>query len=394
MNNYFADLHIHVGISQKGEWIKIPTSKKLTIENIFEHAVQSKGMDIIGIVDAMSPAVIEDLHSLVENGRLVPNSGGGYCYEGRLTVFLGAEIETVEENGGQAHTLLFLPDLVLMQKFSAYMAKYIKNIKLSSQNAHMSLAGLIEIAQDFSALIIPAHIFTPHKSMYGVCCQRMTDILPDKTIAAITAVELGLSADSDMADRIGELRDFSFLTNSDAHSLAKIAREYNLIQLTEPSLAEFLLACQQKGGRRVLANYGLNPLLGKYHRTLCEKCNNISGFTGKTDSCPSCGSTKIIKGVFERISGLADSQRPVHPDERPPYYYQTPLEFIPGLGAKTMQKLLAYFGTEMNIIHKASAAELSKLVGERTAGDIIAVREGRLNMLAGGGGTYGKVISG
>ena len=39
----------------------------------------------------------------------------------------------------------------------------------------------------------------------------------------IDAIELGLSSDTNMADGIAELHSYSFLSNSDAHSLGKIA---------------------------------------------------------------------------------------------------------------------------------------------------------------------------
>lgn len=79
----------------------------------------------------------------------------------------------------------------------------------------------------------------------------------------IAAVELGLSADSEMAGYISELDSYTFLTNSDAHSLGKIGREYNVIELARPSFSELKLALERKAGRRVSANFGLNPRLGQ-----------------------------------------------------------------------------------------------------------------------------------
>jgi len=56
-----------------------------------------------------------------------------------------------------------------------------------------------------------------------------------------------------------------------------------------------------------------------------------------------------------------------------------------------LDKLFGYFGTEMNILHMASYQEISQVVGFKIAKDIIAAREGKLSLLAGGGGKYGKV---
>ena len=75
-----------------------------------------------------------------------------------------------------------------------------------------------------------------------------------------------------MADGIVELHSYTFLSNSDAHSLGKIAREYQAIEMLEPTFSELEKALRNENGRRILANYGLDPLLGKYHQTVCEKC--------------------------------------------------------------------------------------------------------------------------
>jgi PHP family Zn ribbon phosphoesterase len=107
------------------------------------------------------------------------------------------------------------------------------------------------------------------------------------------------------------------------------------------------------------------------------------------ETCTNCGSTKIIKGVADRISELAGASG--SPDHRPPYMYQVPLEYLPSLGPKTFQKLLSKFGTEMEIIHRASFDDLSTVVPEKLARAIIKMREGGLSITAGGGGKYGRI---
>ena len=52
-------------------------------------------------------------------------------------------------------------------------------------------------------------------------------------------MNFGLSADTDYADRIRELANKKFLTNSDAHSLPKIAREYNTFEMENISFESF-----------------------------------------------------------------------------------------------------------------------------------------------------------
>ena len=96
---------------------------------------------------------------------------------------------------------------------------------------------------------------------------------------------------------------------------------------------------------------------------------------------------------MDRILSLADRQTPLFPKHRPPYRYQVPLEFLPGLGKKKLQALLAVFGTEMNILHRVTYEELAEQAGPEIAEMIVKAREGNLELQAGGGGKYGKVKS-
>ncbi len=392
MKTVFADLHIHVGLSESGRWVKIPTSGRLTLRNILTEAAGRKGLQIIGVVDALSPLVRDDFARLAAEGLLTLDGQGGYRYDNKLTLLLGAEIETSEADGGMAHTLIFLPDVGLMAEFAATMGRHIRNIHMSSQNAHMPLAELIRTAAPFGALIVVAHAFTPHKGLYGSCTARMAHILGERELAAVSAVELGLSADSSLADRIGELAPFTFVTNSDAHSLDKIAREYNQLAVEDATYQECALAFTRRQGRGVTANYGLDPRLGKYHRTFCGECDYFDP-AGETFTarCPRCGSAKIVRGVFDRIDAIADWPEPHHPAHRPPYRHQVPLSFIPGVGRKALDKLLAAFGSEMNVLHRAGESELRQVVGDKTAATILAARAGEAAITAGGGGIYGRL---
>ena len=95
--------------------------------------------------------------------------------------------------------------------------------------------------------------------------------------------------------------------------------------------------------------------------------------------------------MFDRIELIKDKKESKSPENRPPYIYQVPLSFIPGLGGKTIEKLLDKFGTEMTILHKLSKDDIEAAVGEKLANQIILAREGKMKIHAGGGGVYGKV---
>ena len=210
----------------------------------------------------------------------------------------------------------------------------------------------------------------------------------------IFAIELGLSADTELADQISELETRTFITNSDAHSLPKIAREYNKILVEDISFKELLKALKNEDGRKILCNYGLDPKLGKYHRTYCETCDRPIEGEPPIFECPECHGTNITMGVLDRIVSIRDKEKSISPANRPPYIYQVPLTFIPGLGSKTIDKLLNTFETEMNVLHKLSEDDIEAVVGEKVAKTIVAAREGKATIQAGGGGVYGKLTVG
>ena len=97
-----------------------------------------------------------------------------------------------------------------------------------------------------------------------------------------------------------------------------------------------------------------------------------------------------MKGVADRILELSFVSEKM--PERPPYIHQIPLEFIPGLGPKLRGKLLDHFGTEMAILHEVSLDHLKEVVPVKMAELIVAARSGKLKLVAGGGGKYGKVL--
>ncbi|MBY0010337.1 endonuclease Q family protein [Paenibacillus typhae] len=388
LHSFYCDLHVHIGRTSAGAAVKISGSRDLTFANIAKEAAERKGIELIGIIDSHSPGVMQDIRELLMSGEMAEAAGGGVAYRG-TTILLGTEIEIREPGRKECHVLAFMPDLAAMEDFSAWMSRHMRNVNLSSQRLYAPSRELQEEIYGRGGVLIPAHIFTPHKGLYGCSAERMAELFDLEQIAA---VELGLSADSEMAGYISELDRYSFLTNSDAHSLGKIGREYNVLELAAPSFNEFRLALARQEGRRVSANFGLNPRLGKYHRSYCSGCGSIIDEAAATsERCPYCGSTKLVQGVFDRILHIADREQPLVPAHRPPYHYQVPLEFIPGLGKARMNALLAAFGTEMNILHRAGEAELAAVAGPELAARIVLARSGRLALTSGGGGTYGKV---
>ncbi|WP_428909000.1 TIGR00375 family protein [Niallia sp. Krafla_26] len=386
MNQYFADLHIHIGRTKYGRAVKITGAKTLTFSNIIAHARDEKGLNMIGIIDCHSPEVIIEMEELMNEGELIQLVEGGLSYGG-LTIIPGSELEIYDENcHGPIHVLCFLPTIEALKVFSNWLSGHLKNIHLSSQRIYVSGKELQQKVKELQGLFIPAHVFTPFKSLYGkgVRSSLQEVFIPEW----IDGIELGLSSDTYMADGIAELHSYPFLSNSDAHSLGKIAREYQIIEMVEPTFNEFGKALRNEDGRGIVANYGLDPLLGKYHQTVCEKC--LHPFLPEVEGvCENCGHSKYVKGVAERIAELSVENG--HKPKRPPYIHQIPLEFIPGLGPKIREKLLNHFGTEMAILHEVSFEHLKEVVPEKMAQMIVLARTGKLSLSAGGGGKYGKI---
>ena len=393
MNEIFADLHVHIGRSENGKPIKITAAKSLNFANIAKECFERKGIDVVGIIDCASPYVIEDIENFLKTGEAYEIEDGGIIYKDKICIILGSEVETTEirEDGkrGSAHNLCYFPTLKDIKGFSKEMSTHIHNITLSTQKSNVSGYELVDIVEKYNGVLIPAHIFTPFKSYYGNCTERLSRIFKEK-YDKIFAVELGLSADTYIADEISELANKNFITNSDAHSLPKIAREYNKLLVENISFKEIMKAIKMEDGRKILANYGLDPKLGKYNRSFCEDCTIRISIPPPATVCEKCGGTNITMGVYDRIEIIKD-QKSTSPSFRPKYNYQIPLGFMPGVGGKTIEKLLSNFGTEMTILHKIAKDDIEGIIGKKQAEIIDSARKGEIHIHAGGGGVYGKL---
>ena len=393
MNEIYADLHVHIGRSENGKPVKITGARSLNFANIAKECYERKGIDVVGVIDCASPYVIEDIENFLKTGEAYELEDGGIIYKDKVCIILGSEVETSEknENGktGSAHNLCYFPHLKDIKAFSTEMSKHIKNITISTQRSDVSGYDLIDIVEKYNGVLIPAHAFTPFKSYYGNCTQRLSRIFKEK-YDKIFAIELGLSADTYIADEISELSDKKFITNSDAHSLPKIAREYNKFLVEDINFKEIIKAIKMEDGRKILANFGLDPKLGKYNRSFCEDCNQSIEIAPPALKCDKCGGDNITMGVYDRIEIIKD-QESTSPNFRAEYKYQIPLQFMPGIGNKSIDKLLEAFGTEMIILNKVTKDDLEAVVGLKQAQIIDDARTGKLHIHSGGGGVYGKV---
>jgi len=385
MLSVYGDMHIHIG-SAAGKAVKITASRTLDLHTILYTDAPAKGLDMVGVVDAGTIPVSWEIEQMLSSGELREHPRGGFLARNGVLLIAACEVESLEG----VHWLIYLPYMKSLREYQKFVRSRVHNMDLSTQRTRVNARELVNLSCMLDGIFCPAHAFTPHKGAYGAWVDRLAPVM-DYDLKQIKAVELGLSADTDMADTIGETRDFTFLTNSDAHSSGNVGREYNLFRMGEKSFAEFKMCLENSDGRRVMANYGMDPLMGKYHRSFCPQCSTIMGDEPPVFICTNCGSQKLISGVYDRIAAIRDYAEPRHPVGRPPYHYRVPLKQLPGIGPKMLNKLIAYFGNEINVLEKADIADIEKIAGENTAALVEQMRSGRLNINPGGGGYYGKV---
>jgi PHP family Zn ribbon phosphoesterase len=419
----------------RGRPVKVTASPRLTLSGIIEESVTRKGLDIVTIVDAQSPPVLEEIDDEMRSGRLDPLPGGGLRarddpdgagadHGGSLLLLLASEVEVDEPGIGPVHYLGYLPDFETARSFSSFLARRVTNVSLSSQKARSSGEELARWLGAAGGFLVPAHVFTPHKGFFGQGGVDLRQALSERALEAVPAVELGLSADADLADLVPSLAPFTYLTSSDAHSPETIAREHCALDPTgAPEGYDFGTLAKTIREGRLLANYGLDPRIGKYHRAFCPQCGFVAGENRLTGDacpaggvCPACGKDGLVGGVLDRIMEIARgaganvaaaARRPVRtataesPGDaaesfaraRPPYVHMIPLRYVPGVGPATLRRLLRVFGTELDILHRVPEAALAAEVGGKLGARIVAARGGTglLGIEPGAGGHYGRV---
>lgn len=394
MRSYYTDLHVHLGRAGDNRPVKISAAANLTMDGILHECRYRKGIEVVGVIDAAVPQVAADLAALVAAGDLAPQPGGGLRYRDGVTLLLGCEVEVVhrsERGARPVHLLCFVPGLAEIAEFRAWQATQVKNPTLSSQRHRAAAPAVVAFVAGLGGVVIPAHIFTPHKAILSAA-DSLAAVIPPELWEHVPAVELGLSSDTALADAIPELRRFPYVSNSDAHGLPSIGREYNRLLLASPSLAEVVLALRGEGGRGVAANCGLDPRLGKYHRTYCNTCDRRVEGGPPVLACDVEAGHRVVEGVLDRIHRIAAAEAAAVPlPARPPYVHQVPLRFIPGLGRQGLDRLIAACGSEMAVLHVATPAALADVVGPRLAALVVQAREGTLDLESGAGGHYGRV---
>ncbi|MHA2181375.1 MAG: endonuclease Q family protein [Promethearchaeota archaeon] len=432
MDIFNADLHIHSPHS-------IAVSKSLNLDTMLE-TCKKKGLNILGTGDILQPEWLKYMES-----SLKKEQDGSFSYKDVFFI-LQTEIEDIES----IHHVVLFPDFDSVKEIQNKLKPYSKNILDEwggRPRVNLSPPALVDIISDSGGIIGPAHAFTPFKAIFR---QGKFETIKDCYQDAANKVyflELGLSANTDLADRLGSLKNVSFLSNSDAHSQSprSLGREFNKLDLDNPSFEELLLALMRKDSRRIILNVGLHPKLGKYYNMFCNKCrrrvlfkkskkSGISIFSQYSKSenfiiyysddpevarkqyidqvaknkmvCPACKEEKnknfkVKLGVSERIEKISTEKELKHPDHRPKYIDSIPLvdiiRSVKGIKSSTSKmvlnsydKIIQELGKEFEILIDTPISKIEKF-DPNIAIVIKALRNNEVKYTPGGGGTYGKI---
>lgn len=409
--HYIADLHIHSPYSRA-------TSKEMGLENLNRWA-QLKGLTVIGTGDFTHPRWFSNLQEKLEEAedglyRLRPeceamgSEGIPISCRRNVRFILSAEVSCIYSKNGRTrkvHHLLLAPTFAAAARINVALSK-IGNIRADGRPIlGLDSKVLMEIALNASphVLVIPAHAWTPHFSVLGSNSgfDSLEECFEDLT-PCVYAIETGLSSDPPMNWRLSGLDRVALVSNSDAHSPRKLAREANIFD-TELSYGGIYNAIKDKNRARFIGTIEFFPEEGKYHydgHRACKQRMRPSDTRQNNGLCPKCG-TKVTVGVIHRVDDLADrGEGVVHPGVVP-YRRLIPLAEIiaevsdVGVSSKGVEsaynRLLSALGNELSILQDIPVEKIAQVSNPLLAEAVLRVREGRVNIAPGYDGEYGTI---
>ena len=406
---FIADLHIHSKYSRA-------TSRECVPEHLDLWA-RRKGIDLLGTGDFTHPAWREELkqklapaeeglYRLKEEYRLADEVGGNPASP---RFILSGEISSIYKQDGKVrkiHNVILLPSL---EAAEALAGKLELSFNLHSDGRPilgLPSRDLLEITLDIcpEAVFIPAHIWTPHFSLFGAYSgfDAVEECFRDLT-PHIHALETGLSSDPPMNWRLSALDGFTMVSNSDAHSPANLAREANLFN-TEMSYPAIAAALENHDPDEFYGTLEFFPEEGKYHNDghrNCKVCMTPEETAAAGGKCPVCG-RRITVGVYHRVVELADRAEGFRPENAKHFESIVPLPEVvaSSMGLTPASKkvraqyleLIGTLGPELTILRKTPLAEIERAAGVCIAEGIRRLRCGEVEIHPGYDGEYGKIL--
>ena len=408
MPRFYADLHIHSRYSRA-------TSRDCDLPHLAASA-QRKGLRVLGTGDFTHPRWFRELSDQLEEAepglyRLAPD----FCKEdpvvpescrGEVSFLLQGEISTIYKRDGRTrkvHHIVCSPDLGTCARINKRLGDIGNIVSDGRPILGLDSRDLLEIVIESNpqAFIIPAHIWTPWFSVLGsksgfdsieACYVDLAD--------EIFALETGLSSDPPMNWRVSSLDRFTLVSNSDAHSPGKLAREACIFDC-EVDYFKMRDALRTRAGYH--GTVELYPEEGKYHldgHRKCGECLMPAETKALKGICPVCGKPVTV-GVLHRVEELADRSGRVRPSDVLPFYPRTPLSMLfsslLGKGentktvARVVERTLKRLGPELRVLNDTPMSELEAGDEDGLAEAITALREGRVSRQGGYDGVFGRI---
>ncbi len=406
---FYADLHVHSKYSRA-------TSRDADLEHLALWA-RKKGLTVVATGDFTHPAWLAELKE-----KLVPAEPGLFRLRDDLQrevdeltpeacqqpvrFVLQVEISTIYKKDGRTrkiHHVVFVPGFEQADAFVTALSR-IGNLKSDGRPIlGLDSRHLLEIVLESGdgCYLVPAHVWTPWFALFG--SQSGFDALEEcygDLSEHIFALETGLSSDPPMNWRWSALDRYTLVSNSDAHSPAKLAREACVFD-TELDYFAIRRALETREGYGGTIEFF--PEEGKYHLDGHRKCGVrlTPRETRELDGrCPVCGKPVTV-GVMHRVEALADRPEGERPETAASFRSLIPLpELIAelrGVGekSKTVQRefeqVLRQVGPELFVLEQAETEELERAGFPLLAEAVRRVREGRVIREAGFDGQYGVI---
>ena len=170
--------------------------------------------------------------------------------------------------------MFFCPHLDAAERFNRRLDA-IGNIRSDGRpilglDARDLLEILLEV--DERAFLVPAHIWTPWFSLLGSKSgfDSLEECFEDLS-GHIFAAETGLSSDPAMNRLVSSLDRLTLISNSDAHSASKLAREANIFHCA-PGYSAIRGALEEPRTKQFGGTIEFYPEEGKYHLDGHRKC--------------------------------------------------------------------------------------------------------------------------
>ncbi len=403
---FIADLHVHSKYSRA-------TSRDMCPEGLWR-AAQLKGIRVIATGDFTHPAWIRELQD-----KLEPAEQGLYALKRKLrtadvpatcaaevSFVLSAEISCIyrkNDRTRKVHAVVLMPDIAAALRLNKALEK-IGNVRSDGRPIlGLDAKELLRMTLDASpdGLFIPAHAWTPWFSVFGAMSgfDSLEECF-DELTPQIHAIETGLSSDPAMNWRLSALDRITLVSNSDAHSAAKIGREANVFDASI-SYDAMLRAIKTKQGFGGTIEFF--PEEGKYHFDGHRDCK-VSLTPRETERgnfrCPVCGKNVTV-GVMHRVEKLADRQEGFRPKNAPGYRSIIPLAeviaeaFGAGVNTKKVQtayvRVLEELGNEFSVLLDADPKALGAVSIPEIGEAVALMRAGKVRITPGYDGEYGKI---